>query len=193
MSLFMRLGRRMTTTREEFHTDQQYVRECLNGHPDQYRHLARRYERVLLSHLLPQCRDRGDAEEAAQETLVRAYFWLPSLKKRGSFFSWLIGIADRVVQEQRRARQRDRRIEEAAKAQAMSDSQAAPSPSNDAPLARAINAPPQEYRQLILMRYYSDLSCKEVSDLFDMPLGTVTKMLSRAYVMLRESLTQENE
>ena len=173
-----------------FQTDQQYVRECLNGHPDQYRHLASRYERVLMTHLLPRCRgDRSDAEEAAQETLVRAYFWLPSLRKPQAFFSWLIGIADRVALEHQRAKTRERRIVEAATER----SRAAMETSEpDAALQDAIAELPEDYRQLILLRYYADLPCKEIAEQLDMPLGTVTKMLSRAYLMLREKLSASN-
>ena len=41
-------------------------------------------------------------EEAAQETFVRAYFGLSELKKRESFYAWLLGIANRVAKEQLR-------------------------------------------------------------------------------------------
>ena len=45
---------------------------------------------------------RDSAEEAAQETLVRAYFKMSNLKKPESFFAWLLGIADHVAMEQQR-------------------------------------------------------------------------------------------
>jgi RNA polymerase sigma-70 factor (ECF subfamily) len=169
-----------------FETDQNYVRECLNGHPDQYRHLAHRYERVLLSHLLPRCRDRSEAEEATQETLVRAYFWLPNLKKPAAFFSWLLGIADRVALEQQRAQARDRKVAAAAVEKSRGDNS---DREGDAVLDEAFESLPDEYRRLILLRYYADLPCKEIAQQLEMPLGTVTKMLSRAYLMLREKLS----
>jgi RNA polymerase sigma-70 factor (ECF subfamily) len=186
---------------DSFVTDQQYVGECLNGHPDRYRHLAKRYERVLMSHLLSRCRgDRCEAEEAAQEALVRAYFWLPSLKKRASFFSWLIGIADRVALEQQRARARERRLADTV-AEARRAVESSPPPHAAQPIAtepddalrRAIAALPEEYRRLIQLRYYSDLSCGRIAEQLGMPLGTVTKTLSRAYVMLRETLSDSSE
>jgi DNA-directed RNA polymerase specialized sigma24 family protein len=41
---------------------------------------------------------------------------------------------------------------------------------------------------VILLRYYERLSCQEVATRLDLPLGTVTKTLSRAYALLRQEL-----
>ena len=46
--------------------------------------------------------------------------------------------------------------------------------------------------QVVLLRYYGGCSCSQVAEKLGMPLGTVTKNLSRAYAMLRKSL-QQNE
>jgi RNA polymerase sigma factor (sigma-70 family) len=47
---------------------------------------------------------------------------------------------------------------------------------------------PESHRQVILMRYYEGLSCQDVAPRLGMPLGTVTKTLSRAYALLRTEL-----
>jgi DNA-directed RNA polymerase specialized sigma24 family protein len=57
----------------------------------------------------------------------------------------------------------------------------------------AIAALPEPYRQVILRRYYGDLSCAQVAEGLAVPLGTVTKRLSRAYAMLRVSLGNVHE
>ena len=82
--------------------DTYYVARCLDGHPDDFRHLVRRYQPVVLAHLAGKLGSRDSAEEAAQETLVRAYFKMSKLKKPESFFAWLLGIADHVAMEQQR-------------------------------------------------------------------------------------------
>jgi RNA polymerase sigma-70 factor (ECF subfamily) len=55
-------------------------------------------------------------------------------------------------------------------------------------LEEAIAVLPESYRQVILMRYYEGLSCQDVATRLGMPLGTVTKTLSRAYALLRQEL-----
>ena len=56
------------------------------------------------------------------------------------------------------------------------------------PLEEAIAVLPESYRQVILLRYYEGHSCQEIATRLGMPLGTVTKTLSRAYALLRQEL-----
>jgi len=169
-------------------SDKYYIERCLDGHPDDFRHLVRRYQAVLLAHLSGRLGNRNEAEEAAQEALVRAYFGLEKLKKQDSFFSWLLGIADRVAKEQQRSERRRRQM-----AELLSERVPSPELSQDYGLERAISELPPPYRKVVLLRYYGGRSCSQVAEQFDMPLGTVTKTLSRAYVILRESLKQQDE
>jgi DNA-directed RNA polymerase specialized sigma24 family protein len=68
---------------------------------------------------------------------------------------------------------------------------------NDWPLAKTVARLDDFSRQLILLRYYGGHSCKDVAAILNIPIGTVTKSLSRAYTQLREMLkgeaTQESE
>jgi RNA polymerase sigma-70 factor, ECF subfamily len=165
--------------------DKFYVERCLDGHPDDFRHLVRRYQPVLLAHLAGKLGRRDQAEEAAQETLVRAYFNMGKLKKPESFFAWLLGIADLVAKEQQR-KEIVRRQRESVRAAA----EEAPEPelSQDFSLEAALVTLPGAYRTVILLRYYGGLSCTGIAERLGMPLGTVTKTLSRAYALLRYSL-----
>jgi RNA polymerase sigma-70 factor (ECF subfamily) len=65
---------------------------------------------------------------------------------------------------------------------------AADSPAAEYPLEEAIAALPEAYRHVILLRYYEGLSCQDVATRLELPLGTVTKTLSRAYALLRQEL-----
>jgi len=110
----------------------------------------------LFSYLAGRLGDRSQAEEAAQESFVRAFQSLKKLRKPESFYSWLLGIAGRVAKEQFRflkRRQRDREVAEAMM----------PEPADnhaEYPLDEAIAVLPETYRQVILLRYYEGLSCQ---------------------------------
>jgi RNA polymerase sigma-70 factor (ECF subfamily) len=173
-----------------FETDKYYIERCLDGHPDDFRYLVRRYQAVLLAHLTGKLGNRTEADEAAQEAFVRAYFNMCKLRKPDSFFSWLLGIADRVAKEHHREEQiqRQRQI-------VRSFSEEAPGTelSQDYALETAIAGLPEAYREVILLRYYGQRSCNQIAEQLDMPLGTVTKTLSRAYAMLRNSLQRHEE
>jgi RNA polymerase sigma-70 factor, ECF subfamily len=178
--------------------DRYYVERCLDGHPDDFRHLVRRYQPVLLVHLAGKLGNRDRAEEAAQETLVRAYFGMDKLRKPESFFAWLLGIADLVAKEQQRKEsiRRKRESVRAASEEALEPelSQDGVPKGDESPLGSpfsleaAVAALPEAYRTVILLRYYGGLSCTGIAAQLDMPLGTVTKTLSRAYALLRDSL-----
>ena len=174
-------------------TDGYYVERCLDGHPDDFRHLVRRYQPLLLAHLAGKLAGPGgalrsvrdSAEEAAQETFVRAYFNMDKLKKPGSFLPWLLGIADNVAKTQQR-KECIRRKRESVRAFCEEAPQA--ELSRDYALEAAIVALPEAYREVILLRYYGGLSCSGIAEQLDTPLGTVTKTLSRAYALLRQEL-----
>jgi RNA polymerase sigma-70 factor (ECF subfamily) len=168
-------------------TDKYYVERCRNGHADDFRFLVRRYQGPLLAHLAGRLGSRDSAEEAAQETFVRAYFAIGRLKKPQSLFSWLLGIGNRVAKERQRNLQRSWQL-----AESLSQRISAVELSADYALERAVTALPESYRQVVLLRYYGGCSCSQVAEKLGMPLGTVTKNLSRAYAMLRKSL-QQNE
>ena len=164
-------------------TDRECVERCLDGRPDAYRHLVSRYQGPLLSYLVGRLGDPHQAEEAAQEAFVRAYFALRKLKKPDSFFAWLAGIAGRVMQEQYRARRRQVKL-----AGQAAEHRSAIGDAEEVELGKSVAALPDVYREVILMRYYAGLSCAELASRLGVPIGTVTKRLSRAYALLRKSL-----
>ncbi len=165
-------------------TDKEYVQRCCDGHPEDFTALVHRYQEPLFNFLVSRLGDRSRAEDAAQESFVRAFQKLKKLRKPESFYSWLIGIAGRVAQEQFRFIKRSRhdcKITQTLLSRSSEDHV-------EYPLEEAITVLPETYRQLILLRYYEGLSCKDVAERMGMPLGTVTKTLSRAYVLLRQEL-----
>ena len=168
-------------------TDRECIEHCLDGRPDAFRHLVGRYQAVLVTYLTGHLGNREWAEEAAQEAFVRAYFALGKLKKPDSFSSWLLGIAGRVAIEQQRTERRER---EAAVERGVVP--ARPEAPDDVPLQQAIAQLPDVYREVVLLRYYGGRSCAQVAEELSIPLGTVTKRLSRAYAMMRESLLQSD-
>ena len=92
-------------------SDGEYVVSSRNGSPDQFRLLVQRYQRPLFAYLSGRLGNHLEAEEAAQESFVRAFLSLKKLRKPESFYAWLLGIAGRVLKEQFRAeerRQKDR-------------------------------------------------------------------------------------
>jgi RNA polymerase sigma-70 factor, ECF subfamily len=171
-------------------TDTFYIEQCLDGHPDDFRFLVKRYQGALMGHLTGKLGNRDHAEEAAQESFVRAYFNVGKLKKPESFFAWLLGISNRVAQEfQRKEQVRQQRDV----IRSTLEQSQTPQLSQDYGLENAIAGLPETYREVILLRYYSQMSCKQIAEQLQQPLGTVTKTLSRAYALLRQQLQNHSQ
>lgn len=167
-------------------SDRHYVESCRDGSPEEFRLLVDRYQRPLFAYLSGRLGNASDAEEAAQESFVRAFLALKKLRKPDSFYAWLLGIAGRVLKEHFRSRQRRER--DRATLETMTEENTGTAP--DYPLEEAIAALPENCRQVLLLHYYETLPCHEVGRRLGMPLGTVTKTLSRAYVLLRQELEE---
>jgi RNA polymerase sigma-70 factor, ECF subfamily len=166
-------------------TDDECIKASLDGHPEAYGHLVRRYQAPLMGYLVGRLRDRQEAEEIAQEVFVRSYIGLATLKKSSAFVPWLFGIANRVVKESRRAKGREWHAPLPEDVPARPPTE--PAVPDDA-LQSAIVELNVRYRQVIVLRYHGHMTCEQVAQVLDLPLGTVTKYLSRAYAILREKL-----
>jgi RNA polymerase sigma-70 factor (ECF subfamily) len=166
--------------------DKEYVQRCCDRHPEDFRMLVYRYQGLLSSYLAGRLRDRSQVEEAAQESFVRAFMSLKKLRKPESFCPWLLGIAGRVAKElfrDSKRRQQDPEISRSLRADGANSHD-----HENYALDEAIAVLPETYRQVILLRYFEGLTCQEVAQRLEMPLGTVTKTLSRAYALLRQEL-----
>ena len=172
-------------------SDKDCVQRSRDGSPEDFRWLVERYQKPLFAYLAVRMSNNSEAEDAAQETFVRAFFALPKLRKPESFYAWLLGIASRVLKEQ--VRSRARRDRDRAMAETLLANDTDPMP--DYPLEEALAVLPETYRQFVLLRYYEGRSCQEIATRLEMPLGSVTKTLSRAYALLRQELQarQSNE
>ena len=167
-------------------SDKYYIQRCLDGHPDDFRYLVRNHQWPLAAYLGGKLSNKSDVEEVAQETFVRAYFSLGQLRKPRSFGSWLIGIADRVAKEKLREQKRFKAMPESF----VTDEADCRESHGSCELEQAVAMLPEQYRNVILLRFYAGRSCKEIAETLDMRLGTVTKTLSRAYSELRRLLNK---
>lgn len=169
-------------------SDEEIIRACLDGRPDMFGRLVRRYEPSVVAFLLARLNDGNEATEAAQETFVRAFFALARLRRPDVFASWLLGIAEHVAKESKRRRRRTSVLEGIALR--CIEARAEPEPPSDRHLSGAVANLPAVLGEVVRLRFYDGKSCTEIARLKDVPLGTVTSRLSRAYSLLREALRE---
>ena len=178
--------------------DAELARRAREGDDGAYEELVERYGQIAFRVAWLVTRDRSDAEDAAQEAFVKAYYALDRFRLDLPFRPWLLRI---VANEARnRARSSRRRQGLALRAAAVSDGDAAPSPETAAialedreTLLAALNQLPPADREVIGHRYLVGLSEVETAAVLDVRVGTVKSRLSRAMTRLRAVLDEEAE
>jgi RNA polymerase sigma-70 factor (ECF subfamily) len=154
------------------------VARCLRGDPDAFEPLVKRYERVLFSVALRLVGDYEDARDATQNALVRAYVHLETFDPTRKFFSWIYRIVVNECLNVRRARRPQERLVDTLEAK--------PTPDGVEALERrdqiqvALQGLTEEYREVVVLRHFADLSYAEISEVVGVPEKTVRSRLFSA-------------
>src|SRR5579859_1488098 len=139
----------------------------------------------------------ADAEDAAQEAILRAWRAWPALRERDSARAWLTSITINVCRDWLRGRfGASRRLTEpldetdgAPRALALLDSD--PGASDHAAaldLRAAINTLDEDLRLIVTLRYYAGMDSSAIGAALGMPAATARTRLRRALGLLRERL-----
>lgn len=140
-------------------------------------------------------RERAEAEDVAQEALLRAYRNFHRLRDRNTFRSWLVRIAWRMAIDHRRAKMRRERHEGDAAYAARESSNVLPSAEDVATsreferrLHEQLDALPEKLRMVMIMAAIEGYDTREVAQLLSLPEGTVKSRLRLARMRLAEKL-----
>lgn len=131
----------------------------------------------------------ADAEDAAQEVLIRILAKAPTFDGRARFSTWVHRLTVNHALNFRRGRERRRRPGDGVPADLRVDP--APTPPEAAAreearglLDRLLAELPAEARVVLTLREIEGLSYREISEALDVPIGTVMSRLSRARARL---------
>lgn len=137
--------------------------------------------------------DAAEAEDAAQEAFVKAFYALPRFRPGAPFRPWLLRIVANEARNRRTAAARRGRLalrsaELPPLEPATTPEDAAVAGEERAVLLQAINGLRPEDRLVIAHRYFFELTEAEMAVALDCPRGTVKSRLSRALGRLRTAL-----
>lgn len=151
--------------------------------------MVMQYEESLIRMCAVYLRDIQLAEDAVQDTFVKAYKHLHSFRGDSSKKTWLMKIAINTCRDIRRQswhRYVDRRVNLDFLPEPVFD----PDPiASDVSLA--VMRLPRKYLDVILLYYYQGMNTKEIADAINIPQRTVSSRLMRGRERLREMLEKE--
>lgn len=181
-------------------SDAETVAAILKGDRELFGELVERYQGRLVNYLFRLLRSTEEAQDLAQEVFVKIYLALDRYDPNYKFSTWLFRVAQNAAID----RIRKRRLQVVSMDRPGSrdeDSRSWEFPSPDPSpyrnlrnrergeaIQEVIDQLPWEYRELIVLRHYGELSYDEIASLKQMPLGTVKNKLFRGRQMMKEKL-----
>jgi len=174
-------------------TDEALVERVRAGDLAALEALMRRHNRLLYRTARAILRDDAEAEDAVQEAYLHAYRALDTFRGDAKFSTWLVRIA---ANEALMRRRRNRRGAEVVPMDGTIEMQAqAHGEEGDQMLRRLlerrIDALPDGYRAVFVLRALEELSVEETAAALELPEATVRTRFFRARALLREALARE--
>lgn len=163
------------------------VKKAMRGNPKAFGTLIQQEQEYLYRMAFLYVRNEADALDVVQESILKAYKGLRSLREPEYFRTWLTKITINTAQDLLRKR---------SAAVPWEETEDLPAPQSLAPeeqmdLHRAIAQLPEKYRDVVKLKYFDGCTIREISSATGMPQGTVSVYLRRAIQELRTLLKEE--
>lgn len=170
--------------------DRDDVRRVLDGDVEAFEGIVRRWQGPLVNLAWRFTRDRGRAEDLAQEAFLKIYRNLAHWRGEGVFSTWLFAVATNVYRSAlRRTPLLTLPEDHTALLPAETDLERdAVARDEQAAVRRALAALPARYREALVLFYFHEMDIPAASKSLGVPEGTIKARLSRGREMLRQRL-----
>ena len=180
-------------------TDEELISRFQNGEEQAYIELVNRYRDRLMSFIYRFVNDQVAAEDIVQDTLVKLYTHKDYYRNIAKFSTWIYTIAGNLAKTELRKNKRrkvtnlsdmgsdDWEFEIPAKEDTAEEGH---NEFDGEQINKAIQTLPDHFREVIILRDIQELSYEEVSNIVEVPLGTVKSRINRARLQLQEMLKE---
>lgn len=180
--------------------EMEWITRILEGERDLFHELIRPYERAVYMTAISILRDAAEAEDAAQEAMIKAYRGLASFRGDAKFSTWLTTI---TLNEARSRLRKSARVrvesldapeqEEDYTPFLVADWREIPSETLEREelaeqIQSAIEGLPPSYREVFLLRDKEEMSIEEIAHALGVTANLVKVRLFRARMMLQKQL-----
>ncbi len=177
--------------------DQTLIRASLAGDRRAFEKLYHKYRNLIYSILVQRVSDRDTVDDLMQNTFYRAYRSLHTFKGHAAFSTWLTQIALNAYRSHLRSqRVRQNWVSHTEDPEAVHNVIRDLAPGNRpdqivehreriALVHKSIQNLPERYRKAMWLRYVMDWSYEEITQVLQVPLGTVKTWLFRARQQLK--------
>ncbi|CAN5390035.1 N/A [soil metagenome] len=155
--------------------------------------LSDMFRSVLMSQAMRMLRNADDANDAVQETLVKAFRAIKDFDSDRPLKPWLSRICQNCCVDAVRLRRKDGESldqhEYMLTDESVDVNETATGAIRQGQVVEAISRLPEKYREIIVMRHFRHMDVIEIAEALDKPEGTIKSWLFRARAMLKKDLT----
>jgi RNA polymerase sigma-70 factor (ECF subfamily) len=180
--------------------DDHLVKEAKDGSEKAYGKLVDKYQRALHFHILKMIKEKDKVEDLVQEVFMKAFDSIQRYDDSYAFSTWLYRIAtNHTIDYLRKKKLQTLSIDEPVEGQRGTMKRQIPDQSTHTDdiiirkerrqiVRQAIEDLPKKYRDVIELRHMQEKSYKEISEVLELPLGTVKAHIFRARETLYKKL-----
>jgi RNA polymerase sigma-70 factor (ECF subfamily) len=171
------------------------VERVLAGDVQAFARIVERWQGPLINMAWRYCRDRGRAEEMAQEAFIRAWRGLRQWRREGSFSTWLFSVAANVFRtELKRIPSVNLTLKEVHEPSSPFQQEFGRDvQSREEAVRRAVLSLPEKYREPVILFYFHEMDLAAAAATMGMPEGTMKARLSRGRAILRQRFPRLRE
>ena len=169
------------------------VREALAGRTNAYAILARRWGARIMAVCHARVRSPEAAEDLTQETLLRGFRALATIREPHKFGAWICGIARCICLDWLKAKERSQiSFSDLGDAQHVVEGEGPQRGGAEGVerLVAEVESLPDDYREVVMLYYYGDLTYRDLADMLGVSAATVNARLTKARAMLRQRLAE---
>jgi RNA polymerase sigma-70 factor, ECF subfamily len=174
--------------------DSEIIAAVVDGDREAFGSLVERYWSMAVALAMSKLQNGAEADDVAQESFVKAYTHLASLRDRARFAGWLARIVCQASVDRIRRKQRTREVP----LQELVVSEAVRPPksfdtiglnqSDKQAVRQAVAGLPEDLQKVIVMRFVGGLTSREIAGQLGKRPGTIRMWLHRAYQRLSRDL-----
>jgi len=177
--------------------DSDLVQAALGGDKEAFGHLVLRYQDRVFHTLVRVLGSRDDARDVVQDTFVQAFVKLDSFRGDAKFSTWLYRIAMNLALSHRRRRRPTESLDVTKENVGQEPETQQPTAAQDLiereraeVLQQALLKLGDDHRQILVLRELESCSYDTISEILELPVGTVRSRLFRARLQLKAELEE---
>jgi len=172
-----------------------WIEQALQGDRTAFGHLVRAYERPVYNLAYRMLGNAVEAEDAAQETFLRAYNKLATYQPQRKFVNWLLSIASHHCIDRLRKRGRAPQLSLDGPLPPLWTVSDSPRPDEVASqneqrerVRQVLDTLPSDYRATVVLRYWHGMSYREIAETMKTTESAIKSRLHRARRMMAREL-----